>query len=285
MPEGDTVWRAARTLHEALAGGTLTRAELRVPRYATVPLAGRTVLEVAARGKHLLARMSGGVTVHTHLGMDGRWRVLPAGRGWQGGPPAHQLRAVLCTAEQQALGYRLALVEAVRTSDEARLLARLGPDLLGADWDPDEAVRRLLTRPERPVAEALLDQRNLAGIGNLYKAEVCFLRGVWPWTPMGVVPDPHALVNLAQWLLFENRERVEQVTTGDPRRGQRTWVYGRAGQPCRRCGTPIERTATGSPDADRPAARTIPGREPDRDPQADRVTFHCPHCQPGRRPG
>jgi endonuclease-8 len=280
VPEGDTVWLTARNLHRALAGQTLTRAELRVPRYATARLAGRTVSEVASRGKHLLTRFDDGLTLHTHLGMEGRWRTDVAGARWRGGP-SHQLRVLLVTAERQALGFRLPLVELLSTADEERVLGHLGPDLLAADWDETthgaEAARRLVARPTRPIAEALLDQRVVAGIGNLYKSEVCFLRGLWPWTPVVDVPEPRAVIALGHRLLFANRERWEQATTGDLRRGKQTWAYGRGGRPCLRCGTSIRR-AEGRP-AGVETSTTDAGSGA-LEWEVDRVTFWCPRCQP-----
>ncbi|WP_406194554.1 DNA glycosylase [Kitasatospora sp. NBC_01560] len=264
MPEGDSVYRAAARLHAALAGRVLTTADLRVPAHATAALAGRHVLEVAPRGKHLLTRLDGGLTLHTHLRMDGRWEVYRPGERWTGGP-AHQIRAVLGTDGATAVGYRLPVVELLRTADEERAVGHLGPDLLGPGWDAAEAVRRLLAHPERPVAEALLDQRNLAGIGNVYANELCFLAGVTPWTPIGDLPRPDRLVERARQLLDANRLRPGHITTGDTRPGRRHWVYGRAGRPCPRCGTQVLTATRGTP------------------PQ-DRVAFWCPYCQRGPAP-
>ena len=176
------VWRAARQLQDALAGQVLTSSDFRVPRYATTDLTGRRVIEAVARGKHLLTRVDGGVTVHTHLRMDGSWRIRPAG----GYPPRdHRVRLILANERWQAIGFQLGVVEVLATAREDRAVGHLGPDLLGPDWDADEAVRRLRAAPDRPAGEALMDQRNLAGIGNLYKAETLFLRGISPWRPVG----------------------------------------------------------------------------------------------------
>ena len=257
MPEGHTVWQAAKRLREALAGRVLTRSDFRVPRYATTDLTGRQVTESLSRGKHLLTRVEGGVTVHTHLKMEGRWRVSPAtGRA----PQAHQIRLVLGNDIWQAVGYQLGVVEVLPTAKEADVVGHLGPDLLGPDWDAEEAVRRLMTGPQRPAGEAFLDQRNLAGVGNIFAAEMLFLRGVSPWRPVGEVPDLRALVELGQRLLEANKERAGIVTTGVVRRGEETWVYGRAGRPCRRCGNPIRRAEQGTA-----------GEE--------RLRFWCPACQ------
>ncbi|MFC9466229.1 Fpg/Nei family DNA glycosylase [Streptomyces coelicoflavus] len=267
MPEGDTVWQAARRLHDALAGRVLTRSDFRVPRYATVDLTGRTVLDVTARGKHLLARVEGGLTVHSHLRMDGSWKVFAPGQRWSGGP-AHQIRVILGTADRTAVGYRLPVLEVLRTADEQRAVGHLGPDLLGPDWDAARALDNLRADPARPLGEALLDQRNLAGIGNVYKCELCFLLGVTPWLPVGELPADRAaqLPALARRLLEANRERPVRRTTGV--RGQDLFVYGRAPRPCLRCGTSVRVADQGDGSRDRP-------------------TYWCPTCQsgPAPRPG
>lgn len=262
MPEGDTVLNYARALDKALAGQTIVRSQFRVPALATADVAGWTIVESAARGKHLLLRLSdpGGATatLHSHLRMDGSWRVFRAGERWRGGP-AHTVRVVIETPTSTAIGYHLHDLAIVPTSEEHRLTDHLGPDTLGPDWDSAKAVANLLERPDRPIADALLDQRNLAGVGNMYKSEVLFLRGVWPWRPVGDVPDLPALVNLVQRMLAANLGRWTQSTTGTLRRGEEHHVYGRAGRPCRRCGTPIRRAEDGD---------------------YERVTFWCPSCQP-----
>ena len=192
------VWYAARRLHQALAGRVLTRSDFRVPQLATADLTGDVVTETVSRGKHLLTRTSSGLTIHTHLRMDGTWRVRPAAEPMRDN---HRVRLVLANADWQAVGYQLGVVELIRTSEEQQVTGHLGPDLLGPDWDRAEAVRRLSADPGRPIGEALLDQRNLAGIGNVYKAEVLFLRGVNPWQPVGDVADLDALADLARRLL------------------------------------------------------------------------------------
>ncbi|MEV0036605.1 DNA-formamidopyrimidine glycosylase family protein [Streptomyces sp. NPDC050804] len=249
MPEGDTVWQTARRLHIALASRPLVRSDLRVPRFATADLTGRTVLDVTPRGKHLLTRIEGGLTLHSHLGMEGAWKVYGPGERWRGGP-AHQIRAILGAAERTAVGYRLPVLELLRTREEEKAVGHLGPDLLGPDWDPATALSNLLADPARPVGEALLDQRNLAGVGNIFKSETCFLVRATPWLPVGQVPSPERLVTAAKRLLEANRNR--------PGGSRRLSVYGRAGRPCPRCGTLI-RTAD----------------------QDDRPAYWCPACQPG----
>ncbi|MFJ9380877.1 DNA-formamidopyrimidine glycosylase family protein [Streptomyces sp. NPDC101455] len=215
MPEGDTVWQTAKRLHAALAGKVLTRSDLRVPKYATADLTGRTVLDVTPRGKHLLTRIEGGLTLHSHLRMDGTWRVYANGQRWSGGGPAHQIRVILGTADRTAVGYRLPVLELIRTTEEHRAVGHLGPDLLGPDWNPELALANLLADPARPLGEALLDQRNLAGIGNIYKSELCFLLGATPWLPIGALPADRAakLPAIAKHLLEANRDRPIRNTT------------------------------------------------------------------------
>jgi endonuclease VIII len=259
MPEGDTVWRACQRLNEVLAGRVLTRSEFRVPSLATTDLSGIGVREVISRGKHQLFRFRNDFTLHTHFKMDGVWKIYSRGRRWGGGP-AFQIRAVLATADHDAVGYRLPIVEIVPTAAEDTVVGHLGPDLLGSDWDPDEAVRRIAAQPDRMIGEALLDQRNLAGIGTFYRAELLFLQGVHPRTPVRQVTDLRRLVVRGQQLLQANRWRPEQSTTGDLRPGRGSYVYGRSGQPCRRCGTPIRTDELG------PAGQ-------------ERRSYWCPHCQ------
>ncbi|MDQ0583858.1 Fpg/Nei family DNA glycosylase [Streptomyces rishiriensis] len=264
MPEGDTVWQAARRLHDALAGKVLTRSDLRVPKYATADLVGRTVLDVTPRGKHLLTRIEGDLTLHSHLRMDGSWKVFTNDQRWTGGP-AHQIRAILGTHDRTAVGYRLPVLELLRTGDESRAVGHLGPDLLGPDWNPEAALSNLLAEPARSLGEALLDQRNLAGIGNVYKSELCFLLGVTPWLPVGALPADRVakLPALAKKLLEANRDHPVRNTTG--RRGPNLFVYGRTPRPCLRCGTPVRVADQGDGSRERP-------------------TYWCPACQTGPAP-
>lgn len=260
MPEGDTVFLAAMQLRGALDGRVLTRTDFRVPRYATVDLRGRTVVGIEPRGKHLLTRFDGNLTLHTHFRMDGVWRVQAADARIPGG--RDQVRVVLTNEDYSAVGLRMPVVDLLPTVHEARVVGHLGPDLLGPDWDADEAARRLAAQPARTIGEALLDQRNLAGIGNVYRAELCFLRGVSPFARVADAGDLRAWADLAQRALAANRTRHGHVTTGDTRPGRQHWVYGRAGRPCRRCRTPIRRVDAGQP---------------------PRVVFWCPRCQPDPR--
>ncbi len=270
MPEGDTVFRTARHLDAALSGRVLVETDFRVPAHATLDLSGHRVLETVARGKHLLTRIdarardaganldppSGRLTLHTHLKMEGSWHLYRAASRWQ--RPAHQARVVLRTDEWTAVGFSLGIVEVVETASEPDVVGHLGPDLLAADWDAAEAVRRLRSDPGRPIGAALLDQRNLAGVGNMYMCELCFLLGVNPWLPVRDVPDLARLVDRAQLVLAANKDRPAQTTTGDTRRGRQLWVYRRDDQACRRCGSQV---------------RVAPLNE--------RATYWCPSCQPG----
>ncbi|MFY2859039.1 endonuclease VIII Nei2 [Mycobacterium sp. THU-M104] len=253
MPEGDTVWRTATILREHLAGRTLTRCDVRVPRFATVDLTGQVVDEVLSRGKHLLFRV-GPASIHSHLKMDGSWRVgvRPVGVD-------HRARIVLEAGTVRAVGVDLGVLEILDRDREADAVAHLGPDLLGPDWDAARAVANLTARPDRPLAEALLDQRVLAGVGNVYCNELCFVTGHLPTTPVDAVADTHRLVARARDMLWTNRFRWNRCTTGDTRPGRKLWVYGRAGQRCRRCGTRVEYSESRGTGA--------------------RVWFWCPVCQ------
>jgi endonuclease-8 len=263
VPEGDAVHRTARRLRAALVGETLLRSDFRVPAYSTVDLAGQQVTAFEAVGKHLLTRFSGGLTLHTHLLMDGSWthtgpgKVLPT-------TFRDEIRVALHTGRATGWALRMQVVDLLPTEREHTVVGHLGPDLLGA-WDEAEAVTRLAADPARPVVEAMLDQKNLAGLGNRWVNEVCFLRGLSPWTPVGGV-DLVALVRLARRMIRHGLEHDGMVTTGDTRRGQTHWVYGRAGRPCRRCGTPVDYRdkVTGEP--------------------YQREVWWCPRCQPGPFP-
>jgi len=259
VPEGDTVWRTALHLDRALTGAVLVGTDFRVPAFATLDLSGHEVVGTCARGKHLLTRIGAQHTLHTHLKMEGAWHLYRTGTRWR--RPAAEARVVLRTEEWTAVGFALGIVEVVARDAEHAVVGHLGPDLLGPGWDEDEALRRLRADPDRAVADAILDQRNLAGIGNLYKNELCFLAGVHPALPVGDVPDLPRLVRRARAALDANKHRVEQTLTGDTRRGQQTWVYRRERLPCRRCGTRIRFAQQGPP-------------------TQERGTYWCPTCQP-----
>jgi endonuclease-8 len=257
VPEGDTVYFAAKRLDQGLTGQVLTASDFRIPSLATSDVSGSTVLGTRSRGKHLLTRFDNGITLRTHLKMEGIWYVHPRGTRWK--RPAHTARVVLRTATTEAVGFQVVL-DLVRTEKEDELVGHLGPDLLGPDWDADLALARLRADPAAPIGDALLDQRNLAGIGNVYKSELCFIARVDPLTPVGAVPDLPAVVAKAKQLLEANKLRHTRITTGDSRRGYQQWVYGRRG-PCLRCGTRIAKADQGPPGQERP-------------------TYWCPTCQP-----
>ncbi len=258
MPEGDTVWRTARSLHDALAGRPLIRSDVRVPQWATLDLSGVVVDEAVSRGKHLFIR-AGDVSLHTHLKMEGAWHVYPPDGRWR--RPAHTARVVLENADHQAVGFSLGIVEVLERDAEDDAMAWLGPDLLGPGWSLEEAVRRVGAEPGRPVFLALHDQRNLAGFGNEYVNEICFLHGLLPTRPVGEVADIGHVIDRGRRLLHVNKERFDRSYTGSTRQGETTWVFGRDGRPCRRCGATIRRGELGD------------------DPLRQRNTFWCPHCQ------
>lgn len=252
MPEGDILARTAARLDEALAGRTLAGAELRWPTAAGVDLAGRTVLGTASYGKHLLTRFDDGRTLHTHLRMEGSWRLhrtaepSPAdGSPW--------VRAVLVGPDWTAVGVRLGMLDVVATGDEHQLLGHLGPDLLAPDFPDrgmDEALRRFAARAAVPVCEVLLDQTVVAGIGTIWTAETLFSRRIWPWTPAGATDAPS--------LLMTARGLMQRSVLADtPQSGR---VHGRLGRPCPRCHSPIARGVA-------------------RRPPMERPVFWCPGCQ------
>lgn len=261
MPEGDTVWRTAHRLDEAFAGETLTRTDLRWPGVSTVDLAGRVTLGVVPRGKHILHRVEGGWTIHSHLRMDGSWRLVPTAV-----PPAPlratKVRAVLATATWTAVGWSLGMLDMVRTVDEDSLVGHLGPDVLGEDWDAERAVANLQASGADTLASALLDQRNLAGIGTMWAAESLFCERMNPFdAPADVPPERlRALVERARRMISANRAHAVPSSTGIRRPGHETYAHGRNNQPCRVCGTPIRITWVGPP-----------GQQ--------RTLYHCPRCQ------
>ncbi|CAN5884958.1 Fpg/Nei family DNA glycosylase [soil metagenome] len=267
MPEGDSVWRAGRQLNRGLADQVVVRSDFRVPRHATADVSGRRIIGTQTHGKHLLTRFDGDLTLHTHLRMDGDWAVLRPGRR----VPARLAGDVRVLIEtdtgRQALALRTPVVGLMRTGAEKRVTGALGPDPLRHDWDAAEAVRRLGAQPTRPLVAALLDQRLLAGLGNLWVNELLFVRGHSPWTAAGEV-DLTRLVSMAARMLRHSItvQGNGQVTTGDTRPGHEHWVYGRSGQPCRRCRTPVRHVGEVAGDAER------------------RATWWCPYCQPGPGP-
>jgi endonuclease-8 len=263
MPEGDTIWRTARTLHASLAGKTVlyfTSCLLPVTAASRrLGVVGQTVEAVEARGKHLLLRFTNGSALHTHQGMRGSWRLHRSASAAR--LTLSRARAVIETADIVAVCLLSPVVELLSPAQVAAhpALSRLGPDLLGTGFDPVIARRRLRVRGELPVGVALMDQTALAGIGNVYKSEVLFLCGVSPLTRVRDLDDGtiDRLVAKAGELLRRNLGPGPRRTTSglSP---LRLWVYRRSGRPCRRCGTAIERVVQG---------------------EQARSTYLCPACQ------
>ena len=273
MPEGDTIHRAARTLHTALSGQRVERFESVLAHLTRVdadtPIAGRVIERVEARGKHLLMWLEGGLLLRTHMRMHGSWHIYRPGEKWQ--RPRHEMRIVLATATYVAVAFTVPVAEFVdaATIDREGPVAELGPDLLSDTFDAAEAVARFQARGDVEIADVLLDQRALAGIGNVFKSEILFLAGVDPFTPVASLDDDRLsrILTIARDALAANV--LGRSQTLSPAFGRRTtrslnpnaklWVYGRSGKPCRRCGTIVQATKTGI-DA--------------------RLTYWCPTCQP-----
>lgn len=262
MPEGDTVFITCQRLHRALAERPVTRFDLRVPGLALADLTGSDVLEVVPKGKHILIRFSTGQTLHSHLRMDGSWRVGPATARPRGRD--FEIRALVGNSSYLAAGFRVHDLKLLPTAHESEVVGHLGPDLLHPDYDQAEALRRFSTQPDRPIAEALLDQRLVAGIGNVYKSELLFMQRTSPYAPVSEVDALPAILTDARRLLGGNLGDYNRSTTGWRQPGQQYWVYGRAGKACRVCRGAIERdegigTVGGAPE--------------------ERITFFCPRCQ------
>jgi endonuclease-8 len=276
MPEGDSIFRSARSLQRVLAGHVVTRFETAYAHLDRVdvdtPLVGRTVERCESAGKHLLIVFSGDLILRTHMRMNGSWHLYRHGEKWWRGPQAMRVR--IDTADWVAVAFDVPVAEFItaRQLETKGPVAALGPDLLGVTFDRDEAVRRILVSGPRPIAETLLDQRIVAGIGNIYKSEVLFLSGVHPDVPSSAVPLPalERMMDVARGLLQENvvegtspriqtYRNLRQLNPASDH-DESVWVYGRAGKPCRKCGTAIESKKMGL-DA--------------------RTTYWCPKCQVG----
>jgi endonuclease VIII len=281
MPEGDTIFRAAQTLHRVLAGKVVTRFESVLPALTRVaedrPIVGRSVASVASRGKNLLIAFSGDLVLRTHMRMNGSWHVYPAGARWR--RPARDMRVLVGTSDAIAVGFNIPVAEFLTPRQLARhdALRSLGPDLLDAAFDRVEALHRMRARGAEPIADVLLNQRVVAGIGNVFKSEILFVAGVHPFTRACDLSDAQLdrLMDVAVAQLRANVVGPERTlspavgrrTTNSLDPNEKLWVYGRGGKPCRTCGARIESRATGI-DA--------------------RLTFWCPQCQresPQRRGG
>ncbi len=273
MPEGDSIFRAARGLQRALAGRTVSRFESVFPHLTHPledrPLVGQVIERVEARGKHLLMWFSGGIVLRTHMRMHGSWHLYRPGERWQ--RPRHEMRILLETPDIVAVAFSVPIAEfaSADTIERTEPIRELGPDLLREDFDPVAAVARIRERGDMEIADALLDQRALAGIGNIYKSESLFASGVNPFTLVTHLTADQIQRIVAKAMTFLRANVGEGVntmrtygglrrTTGRLDPGARFWVYGRAGKPCRRCGTAIQRARQG------PHARS---------------TYWCPACQ------
>jgi endonuclease VIII len=272
MPEGDHIFRTARTLNRALAGHEVVRFESVLPALTRVqedtPITGRTIESVTAAGKHVLMRFSGGLVLRTHMRMNGSWHIYRPGEAWQ--RPRRDMRMMVATKGFEAVGFNVPVAEFLKPAEMARHedLRLMGPDLLGPRFDEDEAIRRFRERPSMEIADAVLNQRLVAGAGNVYKSEVLFLCGVSPFALVRDVND-----DSLREILATARKHL-QANVADPKGGittyrgyrrgsgrdasERRYVYGRARKPCRKCGTLIRVRAQG--------------------PHA-RLTYWCPTCQ------
>ena len=277
MPEGDAIYRAARNMHRVLAGQVVTRFETAYAHLDRVnvdtPIVGRTIERCESAGKHHLIVFSGDVILRTHMRMNGSWHLYRHGERWWRGPQA--MRVCIDTAEWVAVAFQVPVAEFVTSKQLASTdpVAKLGPDLLGGEFDRDEAVRRLVASGHQPIAMSLLDQRLVAGIGNVYKSEVLFMAGVNPFTPASAVPRLvlERMMYIARGLLKDNvidgsSPRIQtyrslRMINPATEHDESLWVYGRAGKPCRKCATPIEMKKMGI---------------------EARSTYWCPTCQPSQ---
>ena len=273
MPEGDTIFRAARALDRALAGRRVTRFESVFPHLTRVdvdrPIRGRTIEGVSSRGKHLLIRFSGDLILRTHMRMNGSWHIYRPGERWQ--RPRHDMRIIVATDAFEAVAFTVPVAEFGTSSEIERELDDVGPDPLSTAFDSTEAMRRLRAACEVEIADALLDQRLISGIGNVYKSEVLFAGRVNPFIPVNDLSDATLEKLIALAVKFMRANVTDGTTaaivtytgfrrtTGRADPGERLWVYGRGGKLCRRCGTAISRAKQG------PHARS---------------TYWCPRCQP-----
>ncbi|MDQ3469806.1 MAG: hypothetical protein M3487_08595 [Actinomycetota bacterium] len=256
MPEGDTIRRLAERINRRFAGECCQRCVTRDPRLVGVDLAGRVLLGADAVGKHLLVRFDDGRTLHAHLRMTGSFVVGPAPI-----EAAWRRRIELWMETGRLTGLDVPILGMVATSREDSVVGHLGPDLCGPEPpDVDDIVARLTDRPDEPLAGALLDQRNVAGFGNLYAVEVPFIAGVAPHQPVGAISGLDALVGLGTGLIRTNAARGPQNTTGRRMQLDDHFVYGRRRRPCPICATPLDGCDE----------RSSPWR---------RVSVWCPSCQ------
>lgn len=263
-----------------MTGRTVRHTDIRVPRFATESFDGEEVRRVWPYGKHLFMHI-GDRVIHTHLKMEGVWAIHRAGQRWR--RPGYSARIVLRFSPQhvggeeiEIVGHDLGFVRVFKIADYPQVIAHLGPDILAEDWESggrEEAIARIMQRPERTLGAALLDQKNVAGIGNEYRAEVMFLVGMHPEVKVGQVGEVGVTrtIDLARRVMWDNRLEPHRVFTGDRRAGQGNWVFGRAGKACRRCGAAIQQATLGGRWA---------GGDPDLDSaELERIIWWCPSCQ------
>lgn len=264
MPEGDSVYQLSRRL-QFLSGREVTSTSLRVPRYATVYFDGATCQQVWPYGKHLFMQFDDRI-LHTHLKMEGTWAMHLAGDRWR--KPGHTARVVLTFAgapysrDIEIVGHDLGFVEVYGVDRYTERVGHLGPDILAESFDIAEAVRRFRERADLTIGQALLDQTLVAGLGNEYRAEICFLAGILPTRLVRDVDVVHVL-RLSRRLIWANRTSPIRVTTGVKRAGENTYVFGRNHRPCRRCTTPIRQDVLGG----------------GADGDLERIIWFCPTCQ------
>lgn len=279
MPEGDTIYRSARAIQKAIGGQAVTGFETALAKLARVnddaSIAGRTIEKVESRGKWLLVYFSGDLILATHMLMSGSWHLYRTGERWQ--MPRSRMRIVLSTSGWQAVAFNVPVAEfyTARTLERDSQIPKLGPDILSAGFRVDQGVERLTeyarTSPDVEVAVALLNQRVLAGLGNVYKSEIAFAVGIHPFRRMGTLTprEIERIVDIAHRYMKANvldgkgdgivTYSGNRRTTHSTDREERLWVYGRQGQECRRCGMTIQMRRQGT--------------------QA-RSTYWCPECQP-----
>ena len=269
MPEGDSVYQLSKRL-QFMIGREVTKCSLRVPRYATVDFTGMTVERVWPYGKHLFMEFAAAgfdpQILHTHLKMEGTWSVHRAGTRWR--KPGYTARVVLQLYDDagdiELVGHELGLVDVFPAREYEQRMGYLGPDLLAEEFDFEEAKRRILTDPDREIGRSLLDQYRVAGIGNEYRAEICFIGGVHPRRKVGELGEGGVdkLLRIARRLMWANKDEVKRVSTGVKRAGETSYVFGRNNKPCRRCTTLITKGFLGGQG------------------DLERVIWWCPTCQP-----
>jgi len=277
VPEGDTVYQAARRLQAALAGKPLESSRFRRSAHAPVDLAGFVVGSVVSRGNHLLIRVAD-ATIHSLLSAGARWDVHATGE--RGRSLARDASCELRNAEFQAIGTGLDVLHIIPTGREPEVVGHVGPDPLGQSWDLSEAVRRLELYPDRPIGAALVDQRLVAGLGNVYRTEVLFAAGENPHTRVGDVADLPRILGIAHQLMDTNKDRPRRMTA-PVAHGAPYWVFGRAGAPCPRCEEPVLHEFAGHLPAYVDPLALARARQTGRVPEiGGRDLFWCARCQP-----